>query len=215
MIVTSYDCSLRERGNVWMAKEKEMEVKNLLTKTEFQLLCENFGITEDQFTWQTNIYYDTPEFSIRKKQASLRTREKNDSFELTLKQKADIGKWETNQTISRADVERLKEWNELPEGEVKSQLIQLFSKLPSPIESFGSLQTKRAEIPYQTGTLFLDHSVYLDKEDFEIEIEGESMEEVESLLHALLSQYDIPKRKTKSKIKRFFTRLQELQQSTE
>lgn len=197
-----------------MAKEKEIEVKNLVTKSEFELLCQHLLVTEDQFTWQTNTYYDTPQFAIRKEKAALRTREKNNTFELTLKRKADVGKWEINQPVTKEQVKKLKELKELPEGEVKSQLIELFSTVPYPIEAFGTLRTKRAEIPYQTGTLFLDHSVYLDKEDFEIEIEGESLEEVERLLQALLAQYDIPRRKTNSKIKRFFTRLKEQNESS-
>ena len=90
-----------------------------------------------------------------------------------------------------------------PKGIVQEPIEQLkiaFNK----IVYFGSLTTKRAEFPYKEGLLVLDHSFYLNKEDYEIEYEVEDFQSGQLVFQGLLKQYEIPIRKTQNKIARFY-----------
>ncbi|MFD2705051.1 CYTH domain-containing protein [Salibacterium lacus] len=193
-----------------MSRETEIEKKNLLTKEEFKRLCRRFNVNEDQFTRQANTYFDTEQGAVRTEGAALRIREKNKDMVLTLKQPAEEGLLETNQTLSPDETEAVMAGRLFPEGEVKQALTESLHIDPEHIEQLGTLETMRTEFPFKTGILFLDHSTYLDVEDFEIEIEGPSEKEVEILLYDLLKEQNIPERRTPNKIKRFFQRKQEL-----
>lgn len=194
-----------------MAQENEIEKKNLLTEAEFQRLCKAFNLKDDDFFWQSNTYFDTSDYELKNKGAALRIREKNSQFELTLKQPATEGLLETNQPLTKKEAEEAFTSTRLPAGEVKSQLETTLSISLDDVKKLGTLKTRRTHIPYQAGMLFLDHSVYLDTEDFEVEIEGTSLKEVDNLLNEVLTTYNIPYRKTPNKIKRFFTKKQEKQ----
>ncbi|MFZ4450422.1 CYTH domain-containing protein [Salibacterium aidingense] len=192
-----------------MAKETEIEEKNLLTRNEFDMLADTYQIKPPQFFWQANTYFDTPALEIKEQGAALRVRTKSNNYELTLKQPASAGLLETNQTLTEVEAKRLMEQAELPEGEVKESLHPFIGDT-SMLQKLGTLETYRAQTSHETGILFLDHSVYLDTEDFELEIEGSSEEEVRKWLTSILTDHDIPARPTPNKIKRFFTRKQEL-----
>ncbi|SFL54381.1 CYTH domain-containing protein [Salibacterium qingdaonense] len=193
-----------------MSSETEIEKKNLLTKEEFEQLCDRFNVNEDQFSRQANTYFDTEQGAIREEGAALRIRKKNKDMVLTLKQPAEEGLLETNQPLSADETEAVMAGRMFPEGEVKKALTESLHIDPENLKQLGTLETTRAQFPFKTGVLFLDHSTYLDVEDFEIEIEGTSEKEVESLLDELLKEEKIPERSTPNKIKRFFQRKQEL-----
>ncbi|SFE73805.1 CYTH domain-containing protein [Alteribacillus iranensis] len=193
-----------------MSQEKEIEIKNVLTLSEFVRLRDAFSLTGEDFHWQANTYFDTPRFDLRSNQSALRVRAKKGQYELTLKQPAEEGLLETNQSLTREEAERAISSGILPQGEVTHALSSFLSELTT-LTSIGTLETRRASLPYQTGTLFLDHSVYLGTEDYEIELEGNRMKEVENWLEELMKQYGIPRRTTPNKIQRFFTRKQEIE----
>ncbi|SDH71997.1 Uncharacterized protein YjbK [Alteribacillus persepolensis] len=188
-----------------------MEKKNLLTKTEFDALCDAFHIKENDFFWQANTYFDTKDFALKQKGAALRIREKNGQYELTLKQPASKGLLETNQALSKETAESALTASRFPDGEVKTQLKTSLHLSIEEVTPLGTLKTKRTQHPYRQGLLFLDHSTYLDVEDYEVEMEGPSLEQVNNWLEELLSQFHIPTRTTPNKIKRFFTRQEEIQ----
>ncbi|SFP80105.1 CYTH domain-containing protein [Salibacterium halotolerans] len=198
-----------------MSRETEIEKKNLITKKEFEQLCRRFDIQEDQFTRQANTYFDTDDGAVRKEGAALRIREKNNDMVLTLKQPAPEGLLETNQPLSPQEAEDVITGRSFPEGEVKNALTESLHIHPENLGRLGTLETLRTQFPYKTGILFLDHSTYLDTEDFEIEIEGSSEKEVEAWLDELLQEQNIPARSTPNKIKRFFLRKQEINASDE
>ncbi|MGY4689542.1 CYTH domain-containing protein [Salibacterium sp. K-3] len=193
-----------------MSRETEIEKKNLLTEREFHQLCETFHVTNQQFERQANTYFDTPDGGIKKQGGALRVREKNNSMVLTLKQPALEGLLETNQSLSQEEAESVLTGRGLPEGEVKTTLTGSLNIDPNHLTRLGTLETLRAQLSYKTGILFFDHSTYLDTEDFEIEIEGPSEQEVETWLDEVLKKQNIPLRNTPNKIKRFFQRKQEL-----
>jgi uncharacterized protein YjbK len=72
------------------------------------------------------------------------------------------------------------------------------------LEYFGSITTKRAEIPYKAGLLVLDHSLYLNTEDYEVEYEVVDFQRGQLTFKELLEQYNIPLRVTLNKIARFY-----------
>ncbi|MGB8000302.1 MAG: CYTH domain-containing protein, partial [Anaerobacillus sp.] len=68
----------------------------------------------------------------------------------------------------------------------------------------GNLTTHRAELQLTTGLLVLDHSEYLDQEDYELEFEVSDFEKGKRDFERVLTKHHIPKREAKNKILRFF-----------
>ncbi|MFB5661413.1 CYTH domain-containing protein [Alteribacillus sp. HJP-4] len=197
-----------------MGQEKEYEKKNLLTAAEFKELTFQYEVSGQDFRWQANTYFDTPSFHLKTYGAALRIREKNQTFECTLKEPADQGLLETNQLLTSDEAAQLLDNGIFPKGEVERQLHSLHVN-PKELKKLGTLETNRASLPYKNGELFFDHSNYLDTEDFEIELEGPSLQEVEEMFQELLEKHEIPERKTENKIKRFFSRKQQIEQTEE
>ncbi|WP_424162068.1 CYTH domain-containing protein [Bacillus amyloliquefaciens] len=186
-----------------MTQEIEIEFKNLLTKSEFQKLSEALGMKKHDFKQQINHYFDTKDFSLKQKKSALRIREKNSAFVLTLKEPAAVGLLETHQELTAPDLESFK----IPEGPVKRQLEGLGIN-SEHICWFGTLSTERAEKESEKGLIILDHSRYLEKEDFELEFEAADWDEGKRAFEQLLKQFGIPARTTKNKIQRFYEQKQ-------
>lgn len=187
-----------------MNQEIEIEYKNLLTKQEFDRLTVFFGFTKDAFNLQENHYFDTQDFQLKASNAALRIRFKNGNYVLTLKEPAEIGLLETHQQLNKEEAEGLLFSNErLREGTITKQLQNLGVK-SDDLRFFGTLSTARAEKKTDDGLIVLDHSRYLNKEDYEIEVEVTNAEEGFRSFQKLLASHQIPVRKTPNKIKRFY-----------
>ncbi|RSL31235.1 CYTH domain-containing protein [Salibacterium salarium] len=192
-----------------MAKETEIEKKNLLTESEFLHLSEVFQINKNDFFWQANSYFDTVNDDIKKQGAALRVRKKKDTYELTLKQPAKEGLLETNQKLSEEEANQALSSSLFPDGEVKDELHSSLDIDSNALRLLGTLETYRGKTPFKEGLLFLDQSVYLDTQDFEIEIEGPTETAVQTWMNDILNKHGIPVRQTPNKIERFFLRKQE------
>ena len=188
-----------------MSQNIEIEFKNMLTKDEFNFLERFFKIEPEQFKKQINHYFDTNSFTLKDHGSALRIREKGSQFEMTLKQPAEQGLLETNQMLSARQAEEALETGKLPEGEVKDAVLNLI-KQTEALQYFGSLTTVRAEFDYKEGLLVLDHSYYLNREDYELEYEVKNESEGYKVFSKLLEELNIPVRPTDNKIKRFFAR---------
>lgn len=187
-----------------MNQEIEIEFKNMITKEEFTRLKEHFSIKEDAFSLQENHYFDTSGFELKEKRSALRIREKNGSYEMTLKQPLETGLLETNEMISESDAHRMMHENRIPEGPIYRILEKDLGIRPDELLYFGSLSTERAQLAYLGGLLVLDHSRYLGTEDFELEYEVAEYGEGKKHFDNLLKEVNIPHRKTDNKIKRFY-----------
>lgn len=187
-----------------MAKEIEIEFKNLLTKEEFEKLKSYFQVNESSFQSQTNYYFETPDFTIKEHGGALRIRKKSLTlFTLTLKIKQAVGHLEINQKINETEASTMLKTYVLPAGEVKDYINEVKLNL-TDLELIGKLTTNRVEFPYESGLLVLDHSTYLNHEDYELEFEV-SDENIGKLQFInLLENHQIPQRKTLNKIRRFF-----------
>jgi uncharacterized protein YjbK len=187
-----------------MTQEIEIEYKNLLTKQEFDRLTDFFGFTKDAFKLQENHYFDTPDFQLKASGAALRIRFKHGNYVLTLKEPAEIGLLETHQQLNKEEAEGLLYSDErLVEGAITKQLQNLGVNSDN-LRFFGTLSTSRAEKNTVEGLIVLDHSRYLNKEDYEIEVEVTNAEEGYRSFQNLLASHQIPVRKTPNKIKRFY-----------
>ncbi|WP_057912419.1 CYTH domain-containing protein [Peribacillus muralis] len=186
-----------------MNQHIEIEFKNLLDEKEFKLLIDHFEIDVAGFTSQQNHYFDTPEFELKKRSSALRVREKNSRYELTLKQPATEGLLETNQDITAEAAAAFLNHGTFPEGAIL-RLLTADGIDPEAFSCFGTLQTDRFEFPYKEGLLVLDHSSYLEQEDYELEYEVTDAKAGKTIFLSLLGSLQIPERKTENKVKRFY-----------
>ncbi|MCM3602431.1 CYTH domain-containing protein [Robertmurraya korlensis] len=186
-----------------MSQHIEIEFKNMLTKEEYLHLITEFSINETMIDTQINHYFDTEKFQLKEMGSALRIREKEGRFELTLKQPLAVGLLETNQELTKDVAFSMLQGGSLPSGIVRDQLEK--NDFPiNKLQYFGSLTTKRCELQYKGGLLVLDHSLYLLKEDYELEYEVEDPVEGELTFKQLLQSFNIPIRVTENKIKRFY-----------
>ncbi|MGJ7919600.1 CYTH domain-containing protein [Neobacillus sp. LXY-4] len=186
-----------------MSQQIEIEFKNLLTKEEYDCLKEFFKIDDEQIKKQINHYFDTPIFNLKEVHSALRIREKGNQWEMTLKQPAEVGLLETNQLLTLNEKDAMLNHGTIPNGPVKTLLAS--AGIPyQDIEYFGSLTTYRIEFEYEGGLLVLDHSFYLNLEDYEIEYEVSDPDSGQQLFHKLLNSLQIPTRKTENKVQRFY-----------
>ena len=187
-----------------MKQEIEIEFKNIITQEEFKQLLYTFSIKDEDFITQENHYFDTETFSLKNNGCALRIRKKNNAYEMTLKQPAKDGLLETNIFLEEDIAHSMMERNIIPNNAITQILQDEFTIDASSIQYFGSLVTNRAETKYKSGLLVLDHSIYLNKEDYEIEYEVEQFKQGQKDFEELLKKLNIPLRKTDNKIKRFY-----------
>lgn len=186
-----------------LSQNIEIEYKNLLTKQEYDHLIEFFKVDKILIKKQINHYFDTSSFHLKHAKSALRIREKGDYFEMTLKQPAQIGLLETNQVLHSLEATEFLNNRILPDGPIKDQLLSI-SVPVEDIEYFGSLTTNRVEFDYKGGLLVLDHSNYLNVDDFEIEYEVTDPDKGEQIFIELLNSMKIPSRITENKVQRFY-----------
>ena len=186
-----------------MDQHIEIEYKNLLTKQDFERLQQFFKIESNQFFTQQNHYFDTKDFDLKSQASALRIREKNETFELTLKQPAAEGKLESNQMITKQEAAAFLKDGQFPAGAVQA-IIKQAGLNPLQFTCFGTLRTDRAEISYRGGLIVLDHSYYGGKEDYELEYEVEDAQAGQKIFMELLETLNIPLQKTENKVKRFY-----------
>jgi uncharacterized protein YjbK len=186
-----------------MSQSIEIEFKNMLTKEEYERFLFEFNIDKREIFSQENHYFDTPDFTLKELGSALRIRKKQRSYEMTLKQPAAVGILETNQTLSYEEAAHAIHSGKLPGGIIQN-LLKKENVDVLTIEYFGSLSTNRVEMAHKNGLLVLDHSFYLNMEDFELEYEVENYQEGKRVFLELLNQFQIPERKTDNKIRRFY-----------
>lgn len=188
-----------------MTQEIEIEFKNLLTKDECNLLMQIFNVTANDFISQENFYFDTVNFLLKEKQSALRIRKKQDKYILTLKQPHEQGLLETHQVLTEDQAIALlnNEEVQLLDGSIKDAIANMDIN-PNHLTYLGALKTDRIEINHNGNILVLDHSFYLNHEDYELEYEVKDPVTGKNFFLEILKQNNIPLRNTKNKIQRFF-----------
>lgn len=186
-----------------MSQNIEIEFKNMLTESEYKRLLVELQVDQKQIFSQENHYFDTPDFALKEANSALRIRKKKLHYEMTLKQPATVGLLETNQILTEEEVTTALQHGKLPLGAIQ-QLLEANGVPFSEIEYFGYLLTHRVEMPYEKGLLVLDHSSYLNKDDYELEFEVVDFNEGQLVFKEFLARFQIPERKTENKIRRFY-----------
>ena len=173
--------------------EKEHELKMMLTKDEHHFLLHFFDKLMVELGLQTNYYYDTRDEVMRKRNVTVRVRQKNNKLIGTIKRHLDTDNCSMEEHFRVDTLPRVIVWDGVP----------LWLK--------GSLQTERKVFKVCDGIiLMLDLNQYPGTVDYELEIEySESLRDqaegilmlTESLLGKQMNQ------KSVSKSERFFRQL--------
>ncbi|UAK16970.1 CYTH domain-containing protein [Sporolactobacillus terrae] len=188
-------------GNNAMSHELEIEYKNMLTAEEFAKLCTAFKKDEPSFFKQINYYFDTPTSALKNKKTVLRIRESSGTHDFTLKQPHSGVILETHQQLSDEESRSMIQLGIVPSGEIE----QAMTKIGVDVDQLvliGELTTKRCQFPYHSGELFLDHSVYFDHSDYELEFEAADAQSGPAVFNTLLHTFAIPRRPSQSKMMR-------------
>ncbi len=189
-----------------MNEHIEIEFKNMLTLSEFNFLKNHFQLKDSHFIKQINYYFDTAHFALAKRKTALRIREKNNAFELTMKQPHDEGVLETNISLQKKEAEAFIFENQFPSS--ATQMKSIFQKIcvkPTELLCLGELTTFRSEFSYKEGLIALDYNCYLGIEDYELEYEVIDKQTGKHYFEELLHKLNIKVKRTDNKIKRFFT----------
>lgn len=196
-----------------MAKELEIEYKNLLTKLEYQNLLEITNLTKENIHEQTNIYFDTKNGILKEKKQGLRIRLLPQKIEFTLKvpQKNSYTYLEITDILNVFDLDKsLEEQIDLSKSEVLNYLANE-NILVTDLKEIGSLTTKRAEKKLDQNTLLvLDESYYYGVTDYELEMEVLDSAIGQKTFENFLAENNIPVRPAKKKIARMFERKQQI-----
>ncbi|TGB05210.1 CYTH domain-containing protein [Halobacillus salinus] len=186
-----------------MTQEIEIEFKNLLMEEEYNKVYQYLPFKSVELIEQTNYYFETEDLLLKQRGAALRIRKKNDQWTLTLKQPHEEGLLETHDSLTDQEANLWIQNQFVEKPETSRQLNELGIAI-SDLNYLGSLTTRRKELEYNGSLVVLDHSLYYDQEDYELEVEAPSKQEGLSVIQEILEACNIPERETDNKIKRFY-----------
>lgn len=168
-----------------MEENLEIEFKILIDQKTYQQIINDHKI--DYCYQQTNYYLMHPKLSELK--YSLRIREKNNQYELTLKQPQIKGNLETNLIINKDIKEKIIN-HELINNEIFNILrpLQLDSTM---FKTDCFLTTLRKEIKTDKGLICIDYNQYNGHEDYELEYEVNDYLEGKQAFLDFISQYNL------------------------
>lgn len=172
-----------------MSNNMEIEAKMLLSEEEYNKLVLHILKKHPHVMDQTNYYLDTSDFILRQYGLGLRIREKNNSYELTLKAPLSEGLLEKTSPLT------VKQFNNILNGIIESndtiEFLKMLGFQISDISVICSLNTYRIELNYDGGILCLDKSKYADKIDYEIEMESDSMQNAINKMKQFLDEAQV------------------------
>ncbi|MGF0111493.1 CYTH domain-containing protein [Streptococcus sp. SGI.013] len=180
-------------------KQLEIEYKTLLHPIEYQNLLKLF--TTEPVT-QTNYYFDTPNFDMKKNKLSLRIRTFKTEAELTLKIPQKVGNIEHNLPLSLEEAHHIITSETFPINDI-TKLIQTYPITLSDLGLLGHLTTKRYEEQTPIGLMALDKNHYADQVDFELELEVSDADKGKEDFENFLQEHQIKFKYAKSKVARF------------
>lgn len=172
-----------------MSNAIEIEAKVLINKEGYELLSQRFS-TYPKFS-QTNYYIENQSGQLQKENLSLRIREREGLYEVTLKTPLSEGLLEKNCTWTKNDFISFKNGGSFPEGDIKRFLIMMDIDT-STLTIKTKLTTNRIDAPYEDGKLSIDENHYCGQVDYEVELEHNSQIDAETNLKKLLDSENIP-----------------------
>ena len=172
-----------------MSNAIEIEAKVLIRAEDYKKLLKRFGGYRKYK--QTNYYLDNDQSLLRKEGLGLRIREKNGTFEMTLKTPLSQGLLEKNAVMKTEEFNAFAGQGIFPENDLKRFLTMLDIDVTT-LRIKTALTTERIDIPYQGGKLSIDKNEYSDLIDYEVELEYNNEKDAENLLKELLESEGIP-----------------------
>lgn len=188
-----------------MQKGTGVEFKSLLSKDEYEKLIDKYKGNRSDY--QTNHYFDTPRFSLKALDTSLRIRER-ESLELTYKRKKGYSINEMSIPITQADLDEIRATGVIKYPEINNELTPLIGE--QKVINFLSLSTLRMFLQYGNGILFIDKSEYLGVTDYEIEYSATSYHQGKKEFIELINDLEITYKKADKKIKRAYNAFKRL-----
>lgn len=182
----------------------EIEYKTMLNKAEYQRMASLFShITP---VTQTNYYFDTDDFIMRKKRLSLRIRTFEKSAELTLKIPREVGALEHNIQLSKDQARTIIDSCDFPDNAIKDLLLENGVDCDH-LKNLGHLTTIRREMKTPIGLMALDKNNYSDRIDYELELEVADATQGKKDFETFLNDNNIDLKYAKSKVARFCSTL--------
>ena len=150
-----------------MNEHIEIEYKILIHNNTFESILNDYKKDILHDYTQTNFYFTHP--LLEKNKYMLRIREKNNTYELTLKRPTKKHRLETNVTLTKQEAELFFSHQNI-QNEITNILLDMGISLQNLKQQF-SLTTHRYDIKLENGILSLDKNDYLGVTDYEIEFE--------------------------------------------
>lgn len=175
----------------------EIEYKTLINKEEYQRLVNAFDLEQNIFH-QINYYFDDDSFYLRNNSMALRIRHKGSIYKLTLKRPHEDGYlYEDSVLLTKEEaLDMIKNGFKLTQFN-----LDIFVTMKATLETY------RCSTPYKEGKLFLDHSIYGDTSDYEVEYEASDMKIGLEVFHDFLKEYKVPYRIGAHKIDRVYQKI--------
>lgn len=195
----------------------ETELKLIMSENDYKSIHIHLNKTRDMYSFtQRNYYFDTLSSNLLKNGTTLRVRVKDDGLVLTLK--APINSIDSTVMVSKESsvqvtFEQFREWciftrdlNSLKE--FVNQITNMHNLLDEDLVLLGSMLTNRTEINYNNFIISLDHNMYNEQIDYELEVEFKNEKPDEKVIKEaveLISSLGIDTTKVAvSKFKRFY-----------
>lgn len=175
-----------------MANAVEIESKILIDEKEYDKLARK--LTLSQPVTQTNWYIDSDDriLSNGPTRLGLRIRLINGEYWMTLKAPMAVGLLEKEQLLSPSEAEGMIGSDIFPEGDIKDFLSDLLDVDTSSLKTLAKMETERRRGflgDDNSIRLALDRNIYLGRIDYELEIDGDSLERTEKAAKEILKGY--------------------------
>ena len=188
----------------YLEQNLEIEFKNLLTKSEYEVLLEAaFSDGNQKKIVQQNYYFDTKDHQLKDQHSALRIR-KTDSFnELTLKVPSQGHLLETNLSLRDNVCSEILKAKQLKLSTIHADIEIDNISNDSVFYLFNQFETVRFEQTKGDHLLVLDQTTFQNGTiDYELEIESSDAEMGKAFFEEFLQSHSISIRPAKPKIAR-------------
>ena len=174
-----------------MATNIEIEAKVLINEDDYNRVLKFYKKEELQKVTQLNYYIDTDALLLKQFGIGLRIRQK-DFFVLNMKAPLQEGLLEKKESISEKEFDNFKNNGVFPNGSIKNLLL-MFGVDITKLKIQTTLKTERIVIEnFSDNEVFaIDKNYYNGLIDYELELEGTSLERAKNSLKERCEELNI------------------------
>ena len=174
-----------------MATNIEIEAKVLINEDDYNRVLKFYKKEELQKVTQLNYYIDTDDLLLKQFGIGLRVRQK-DFFVLNMKAPLQEGLLEKKESISEKEFDNFKNNGVFPNGSIKNLLL-MFGVDITKLKIQTTLKTERIVIEnFNDNEVFaIDKNYYNGLIDYELELEGTSLERAKNSLKEKCEELNI------------------------